>query len=211
MWAFKNLLKTTILAFGSIWLWSFVAVAEVGEHHLTIDANSPSYNALIQKAESLAKKSIDEAFQKNSNLESFTVMILGERRGQIVPILRTRVTRSQWQANGDVSEWTRYFNRSESLLGYNQPAPAESGPGAASRPQTRPQPNRQPTPSQPSASPVPPPPPATAQTQPAPTPPQPASPQTRPDPAQSPNISRLEPRRTPGRRAIENDPGFRDD
>ncbi|MGB3191295.1 MAG: hypothetical protein WBB43_17965, partial [Limnoraphis sp.] len=100
-------------------MWSPVALTEVDERHLTIDANIPSYNVLVQKAEALAKQSIEQAFQENSTLESVTIMILGERGGQTVPILRARVTRSQWQANSDVSELTRYFIRSESLLGYN--------------------------------------------------------------------------------------------
>lgn len=208
MWVFNHLSKITILTLSSFWLWSSIAVAEVNERHLTIDANTPSYNVLVQKAETLAKQSIEQAFKENSTLEAITIMILGERGGQTVPILRTRVTRSQWQANSDVSEWTRYFPPSQSLLGYRNNTPTQSASRSAPSPRSRPQSSTQPAPSQPSASPVPPPPPQPTQTTAQPT--QSNSPQTQPSP-QSPNVIRLEPRSTPRRRAREDDPGFRDD
>ncbi|MEB3278861.1 MAG: hypothetical protein VKK42_08035 [Lyngbya sp.] len=207
MRVFNHLLKITFLSLSGFWMWSAIALAQVNERHLTINANTPSYNVLVKRAETLAKQSIEQAFKENSTLESITIMILGERGSQVVPILRTRVTRSQWQANSEVSEWTRYFPHSESLLGYNQPTPTQSASRSAPSSRTRPQANPQQTRSQPSTSPVPPSPPTTAQTQPT----QPTSPQTQPNITESPNIIRLEPRRTAGRRAIENDPGFRDD
>ncbi|WP_413163095.1 hypothetical protein ACL6C3_28010 [Capilliphycus salinus ALCB114379] len=211
MWVFNQFLKITILTLSTFWMWSSIALTEVNERNLTIDANSQSYNALIKKAETLAKQSIEQAFKENSTLESMTIMILGERGSQVVPILRTRVTRSQWQTNSEVSEWTRYFPPSESLLGYNQPKPTESASGSGSSRRTRPQSTTQQTRPQPSTSPVPPPPPTTAQTPATETTPEPTSPQTRPDPTNSPNIIRLEPSRSGGRSRIENDPGFRDD
>ncbi|EAW38531.1 hypothetical protein [Lyngbya sp. PCC 8106] len=200
MWVFNRLLKITFLTLINCYFLSSIAVAQADERHLTIDANTPSYNVLVQKAETLAKQSIEQAFQENSTLESMTIMILGERGGQTVPILRARVTRSQWQANSDVSELTRYFIRSESLLGYNQATPNESATRSASSPRTRPQPNTQQTRSQPSTSPV------------SPSrPTQTTSPQPFPNINESPNIIRLEPRSTPRRSPQENDPGFRDD
>jgi hypothetical protein len=205
MWVFNQFLKITILTLSTFWMWSPVALTEVNERNLTIDASSQSYNALVQKAETLAKQSIEQAFQENSTLESVTIMILGERKGQTVPILRARVTRSQWQANSDVSEWTRYFARSESLLGYNQPTPTQSASRSANSPRTRPQPNTQQTRSQPSPG-------RTAQTQqPTQTTSQSTSPQAFPNVNESPNIIRLQPRSTPRRNPQENDPGFRDD
>ncbi|MFY7805003.1 MAG: hypothetical protein ACOVQ7_16415 [Limnoraphis robusta] len=208
MWVFNHLSKITILTLSSFWMWSSIAVGEVNERHFTIDANSPSYNVLVQKAETLAKQSIEQAFKENSTLEAITIMILGERGGQTVPILRTRVTRSQWQANSDVSEWTRYFPPSQSLLGYRNNTPTQSSSRSVSPGRTPPQPTAQPPRSQPSASPVPPPPTQPTQTTAQPT--QSNSPQTQPSP-QSPNIIRLEPRSTPRRRAREDDQGFRDD
>ena len=207
MRVFNQLLKITFLTLSSFWMWSSIAVAEVNERHLTIDASSPSYNVLVQKAETLAKRSIEQAFQEDSTLEAVTIMILGERGGQTVPILRTRVSRSQWQANREVSEWTRYFPRSESLLGYNAPPPTEPASTSAPRRRTRPQPNTQQTRSQPSASPTQP---TSQPTVPQTQPTGETSPQT-PPAADSPNIIRLEPRSAPRRNPLENDPGFRDD
>ncbi|MEL7038291.1 MAG: hypothetical protein AAFO04_22145 [Cyanobacteria bacterium J06592_8] len=189
----------------SLWFWSATAVAEVQERHLTINASSSSYTILVKKAETLAKQSIEQAFQENSTLESITIMISGERRGRVAPLLRTRVTRRQWQENKDVSEWTRYFVPSESLLGYNDapptPAPSRSTPAPRPRPQqTRSQPSTSPTPTSP-----------TPPSSPTQTTSQPTSPQVQPSSEESPNIIRLQPRRGPSRDPREDDPGFRDD
>ncbi|ERT07453.1 hypothetical protein M595_2566 [Lyngbya aestuarii BL J] len=204
MWVLNRLLKITFLTLVNCYFLSSIAVAQVDERHFTINANTPSYNVLVQKAETLAKQSIKQAFQENSTLESVTIMILGERGGQTVPILRARVTRSQWQANSDISELTRYFPPSESLLGYNEPTSTQSASPSASGSRTRPQPNTQQTRSQPSTSPVPPSPPTQTTSQ-------STSPQTQPNDSESPNIIRLEPRSTPRRNPQANDPGFRDD
>ncbi len=203
MWIFNHLLKISFFTLSSFWFWSSIAVARVNERHFTIDANTSSYQVLVQRAEILTKQSIEQAFQENSTLEAITIIILGERAGQTVPILRTRVTRSQWQANTNISEWTRYFPPSQSLLGYrNNTPPTQSASRSAPSPRTR---------SQPSASPVSPPRRTQAQpTSPRPQLPQTNSPQTPPLP-DAPNIIRLEPRSRPRRQAIENDPGFRDD
>ncbi|MDY7023935.1 MAG: hypothetical protein SWJ54_21745 [Cyanobacteriota bacterium] len=204
MWVLNHLPKLTVVTLTSLWFWSAVAVAEVQERNLTIDASSSSYSVLVQRAEALAKQSINQAFQENSTLESITIMISGERRGRVAPLLRTRVTRRQWQENQDVSEWTRYFVPAESLLGYNDapptPAPSRSTPAPRPRPQQ--------TRSQPSASPT-----QTTPTSPSPTQTtsQPTSPQVQPSSEESPNIIRLEPRRGPSRNSREDDPGFRDD
>ncbi len=61
--------------------------------------------------------------------------ILGDRQGQQVPLLFSRVSRSDWQQQPTIRQWTRYFATSAVLLGFNQPQ-RNSAPPAPSTPST---------------------------------------------------------------------------
>ncbi len=42
--------------------------------------------------------------------------MVADRNGEYIPILMTRVSRTQWQATPSVSAWTSYFNAAYALL-----------------------------------------------------------------------------------------------
>lgn len=152
------------------------ALTETKTHHLTINAEGLSYPSLIEQANRLAAETIEETFKDNPNLDQISILILGERNGQISPILKTFVSRSQWQNNANLGEWTRYLGRSEELLGFKTPL--------SETPNRRPNSISQPT-------------------QQTPRSPQPQI--QRPQPTSQPRST------TRSRRAIEDDPGYRDD
>lgn len=169
----KQILGVISLSFSIFLILTPKALTETKTHHLTINAEGLSYSGLIEKANRLASEIINKTFKDNPNLEQVSILILGERNGQISPILKTFVSRSQWQNNSDLGEWTRYLGRSEVLLGFKTPLSEEPN----SRPNS---------------------------TSPQPTPPTIRYPQ--------PQIQPSQPRSTsPSRRAIEDDPGYRDD
>ena len=123
-----------------------VSLAETKESYLTLNSeDSQSFATLVQQAEELAALSIAREFQENPGLTEVTVIITADRSQQRVPVLRSRVSRSQWQKDSRIEQWTRYFADAKLLLGFrdgnispnsgqpqriNVPAPSRS----ASRP-----------------------------------------------------------------------------
>ncbi|MGB7442510.1 MAG: hypothetical protein WA919_15710 [Coleofasciculaceae cyanobacterium] len=97
-----------------------IASAETTERSFLLESNgSQSFETLIQQAGDFAQNYIAEYFDNNPEVTEISLMIVGERNGQIVPLLRSRVTRSQWQQDSRVYLFTKYFARSEFLLGFS--------------------------------------------------------------------------------------------
>lgn len=108
------------------------AEAEIGQLNFILTSyNIQDFKSLIQQAESLAKTSIEQQFADNPSFTEVSVMILGQRNGQIVPILSSKVSRSNWQKEPRIYKWTRYFGSSEVLLGFKEPQASQSGSRAA--------------------------------------------------------------------------------
>ena len=115
-------------------LLSNPAVAWAEEKQITYMLSSQSdrsYKALTQQAESLAEKLIEQAFAQKPQLIEVAVSIIGERNGQEVPLLATKVSRANWQANPQIQAWTQYFSASAVLLGFNQVQPPKNAARAS--------------------------------------------------------------------------------
>ena len=102
-----------------------LASAESVERNLILNSDgSQSFETLLQQAQDLAKDSIEQEFAENSDVTEVSILVLGEHQGQIVPLLRSQVSRSGWQQDSRIYRWTRYFaNNSKVLLGFNTPPP----------------------------------------------------------------------------------------
>ncbi len=95
--------------------------------------DNQTFNQLIQQAEVKAISLIEQEFVNNSSITEIAVTILGDRQGQQVPLLFSKVSRLDWQQRPIIKQWTRYFPTSAILLGFNQPQktpspPAQSAP-----------------------------------------------------------------------------------
>ncbi|MCC3457738.1 MAG: hypothetical protein JGK24_32080 [Microcoleus sp. PH2017_29_MFU_D_A] len=96
-----------------------IGLAEAKETYLTLNSDdSQSFAGLVQQAEDLAALSIAREFQENPALTEVTIIITADRSRQRVPVLRSRVSRSQWQKDSRIEQWTRYFADSQYLLGF---------------------------------------------------------------------------------------------
>ncbi|MEG4801449.1 hypothetical protein QUB63_16310 [Microcoleus sp. ARI1-B5] len=123
---FSSFILATVFFVASI----SVSLAETKESYLTLNSDgSQSYASLVQQAEDLAALSIARQFQENPALTEVTVIVTADRSRQRVPVLRSRVSRSQWQKNSSIEQWTRYFADAKLLLGFIDPniSPANSG------------------------------------------------------------------------------------
>ncbi|MFM9268326.1 hypothetical protein [Tychonema sp. BBK16] len=123
-----------------------IALAETKERYLTLDSDgSQSFSGLVQQAEELAKDAIAQEFQNNPGLTGITIVVTADRSRRMVPVLRSRVSRNQWQKDSRIEQWTRYFADAKYLLGFREGniSSSNSGPSqtinvpAPSRPASR--------------------------------------------------------------------------
>jgi hypothetical protein len=127
---YLRLLSAVILAIISLTASISIAWAETKERYLTLDSDgSQSFASLVQQAEDLAKESIAREFQENPALTEVTIIITADRSRQRVPVLRSRVSRRDWQKDARIEQWTRYFADAQLLLGFRDgnTSPANSG------------------------------------------------------------------------------------
>lgn len=118
----RLLLNSTVV----LMLWSLSGIthrlsAEPGT--LTIEmpmyANM-AYVDLIKQAEQLAANTIKRHFSQNPSSSRIQVSIVGDRHGEITPLLVTIVSRTEWQRNPKLSVWTKYYRSSYALLQRHQ-------------------------------------------------------------------------------------------
>ncbi len=142
----RRLFFAVFLAIISLTASISIALAETKESYLTLDSDgSQSFASLVQQAEDLAKESIAQEFQNNPGLTEITMIITATRSRQVVPVLRSRVSRNQWQKDSRIEQWTRYFADAKYLLGFREGniSSSNSGPSqtinvpAPSRPASR--------------------------------------------------------------------------
>ncbi|MEG3894959.1 MULTISPECIES: hypothetical protein [unclassified Microcoleus] len=127
---YLRLLSAVILAIISLTASISMGLAETKERYLTLNSDgSQSFASLVQQAEDLAKESIAREFQENPALTEVTIIITADRSRQRVPVLRSRVSRREWQKDSRIEQWTRYFADAKLLLGFRDSniLPANSG------------------------------------------------------------------------------------
>ncbi|MGF1499670.1 MAG: hypothetical protein ACFB8W_23025 [Elainellaceae cyanobacterium] len=71
---------------------------------------------LIAETEPLIRNAIVSQFSQNSSASEVRVVVLGNYKGETIPVLTTVVTRGQWQEAPQVALWTRYSGASETLF-----------------------------------------------------------------------------------------------
>lgn len=75
------------------------------------------YREIIAQAEQLANNEISRQFSQNPELVEIQAVVMGDRNGEIVPMLEATVSRDQWRENPQVSVWkVEYYNASYALL-----------------------------------------------------------------------------------------------
>jgi hypothetical protein len=101
--------------------------AETRQIDFTLNSQSnQTFPALMQQAEVLATRLIEEAFAESPSITEVSVRILGERNGQQAPLVSSKVSRSDWQKQHSIQRWTKYFGSSAMLLGFSKPPTQQS-------------------------------------------------------------------------------------
>ncbi|MBD2055811.1 hypothetical protein H6F88_07235 [Oculatella sp. FACHB-28] len=93
--------------------------AQAEDERIVIDMpvdRQVDHSELVAQAESLLGEAISRQFSQNPDLSTLQVDVVGDRNGEMIPILTVTVSRAQWQANPQVSAWSRYYRASYALL-----------------------------------------------------------------------------------------------
>ncbi|PPS42709.1 hypothetical protein [Chroococcidiopsis sp. TS-821] len=134
-----DLHQWTILGASAICCWSLLAapaVAEMKRIEYTLRSQpNQTFTTLMQEAEAMAATLVEQGFAED-NVTEVAVNILGERHGQQVPLLSSKVTRADWQKQPGIQQWTRYFRTSAVLLGFYKPEEPNPSPISAFPSQT---------------------------------------------------------------------------
>jgi len=93
-----------------------------------------TYGQFLERANSLAKNTIEQRFKTDRELDALNVVVVGENNGAIAPLLAVKVNRDNWQANPNVQKWSNEFPFSQSLLGLESPPPLTTPSAAAAPP-----------------------------------------------------------------------------
>ncbi|HEY9878376.1 MAG TPA: hypothetical protein V6D29_07960 [Leptolyngbyaceae cyanobacterium] len=116
----RRFLEITVAVF-IIWFMSGncqPARAEVGD---AVIIDMPVYgqiisNDLVAQAEALATNAVNQQFRQNPALSEVKVVVMGNRYGEIIPVLTANASRSEWQADPQISAWAQYYSASYALL-----------------------------------------------------------------------------------------------
>ena len=131
---YRRLLSAVILVTINFTANVSLGLAETKEAYLTLNSDdSQSFAGLVQQAEDLAALSIAREFQENPALTEVTIIITADRSRQFVPVLRSRVSRSQWQKDSRIEQWTRYFADAQYLLGFRDSYISSANSGRSQR------------------------------------------------------------------------------
>ncbi|MEW5859731.1 MAG: hypothetical protein AB1861_20480 [Cyanobacteriota bacterium] len=77
-----------------------------------------SFEDVLEQAESIASNSVEQGFAQNPEVTQIYIRIFGDVKGQIAPLLFSKVYRSDWQTEPKIGRWIRYFDNSGLLLGF---------------------------------------------------------------------------------------------
>lgn len=95
------------------------AHAESRQIERLLSAQGNDFTTLMQQANETVRDLLNQSFADPTTTQ-VSLKVLGEREGQIVPLLSVSVSRQDWQTRSDVQQWARYFGGSTTLLGFER-------------------------------------------------------------------------------------------
>lgn len=77
-----------------------------------------TFDTLMLQAKQMIERTATQVFTENPTVTQAYLEVLGDRNGQVVPLLTANLLRSNWQKKTGIQPWLKYFNSAEVLLGY---------------------------------------------------------------------------------------------
>ena len=94
----------------------------------TVQIEMPIYSPVLHRnvivqAEALVRNRIRQILRQEQSVAQVRVYVLGNYHGNIIPVLTTTVSRTQWQSSPDVRRWTDY---NDSYALFQRPSPSRT-------------------------------------------------------------------------------------
>lgn len=120
-WLKQNMIRRSFLAISICFVGPLLQIQTAWAATERVVIEIPIYGQLIYsqltaQAESMVRDSINRYFAQADSQSAVEVVVLGDRYGEVVPILTTAVSKVQWQQNPQVSAWTQHYSASQALL-----------------------------------------------------------------------------------------------
>jgi hypothetical protein len=141
----RRLLKFFLVAWSVLTVGGFYQTAYADTEKIVLEIpvygqiSYDDYDDLIAQAESWVSQAIVRQFNQSTDFSAIKVVVLGRRNDDIIPILSTTVSRTQWQEKPQVGAWTHYYASYALLQHHNLEAervassPTTSGINAQNR------------------------------------------------------------------------------
>lgn len=140
-----SLITGSVLCLSGAWLVTqFLPPAIVqafpGRTDILVDVQpGETYNALLRRAEAIARTAVQRSFDQDILVNQASVTIVAQNHRGEVPILTLQVDRTGWRNRPDPRRWATYYSTSRKLLGLDttpstpavQSVPIISTPGSA--------------------------------------------------------------------------------
>ncbi|MCC5899496.1 MAG: hypothetical protein JJU32_16470 [Phormidium sp. BM_Day4_Bin.17] len=95
---------------------------QAATERLTITLNPQQgerFRDLLARAETIAEEEIQRTFNADVVVSDISLVVMGENRGLMTPLLSVDVRRDRWRRNPQLSDWAQYYNNARQLLGFN--------------------------------------------------------------------------------------------
>src|SRR5512136_1234216 len=127
-----------VLGLGTgVWLLESCLAPQIARAHtaradVSVESEpGESYDTLLRRAKTVARAAVQRSFDRDISVSEVSIVVLGENKGAIAPILSLEVSRNQWQSRPAAERWAKYYPTSKTLLGFGTPQQAPGQPGAA--------------------------------------------------------------------------------
>ncbi|MEB3211575.1 MAG: hypothetical protein VKL39_09470 [Leptolyngbyaceae bacterium] len=120
---FRNVLLSFAIAAGTSLLVGAYQPLRAETELIVIDiplSERVSSFELVSSSEQRIANEITQLFRQSSGVDTVQVSVLTHRNGEVIPLMTTVVSRSQWQQLPQVSAWTRYNNPQALLERHDQ-------------------------------------------------------------------------------------------
>lgn len=76
-----------------------------------------NFDILLRRAETLARVTAQNAFDQEILVSDVSIKITAQDQNQAAMLIQMNVSRSDWMNRPDARAWSRYFLKTQSLLG----------------------------------------------------------------------------------------------
>ncbi|WP_159787359.1 YfaP family protein [Sodalinema gerasimenkoae] len=117
-----GLIHVLLLGTVTVPLLALATPVQAATERLTVTLSpqrGEGFQDLLTRAETIAQEEIQRTFNADVVVSDVSLVVMGENRGLMTPLLSVDVRRDRWRGNPQLSEWAQYYSNARQLLGFN--------------------------------------------------------------------------------------------